>query len=139
MTTELARAAFQRFVAALNRARDPAALHAAVTDDAVVERCAPGTRAAPGAVLQTFAGLGAVAPWVELTPAAVTFALAGEPHPDGDRWQIEYALSAGEFHNGGIWRARLAADGRIAELRHQPFALDGAEPHGHADHAHETR
>ncbi len=38
-------------------------------------------------------------------------------------WAIEYAITAGEFRNGGIWRALIAADGRIAALSHHPFAL----------------
>ena len=158
MTAELAQAAFQRFVIALNRSRDPAALRAAVSDDVAIDRHGPGVRDTPGPVVQSFAGFDAVERWVHLTPPVVVFALAGAPDADGDHWKIEYALSAGEFHNGGIWRGRLAGDGRLASLQHQPFALpeqvlrggapapldaakvDGevhAEHHGaHGDHDH---
>lgn len=117
MTPEAWRAAFQRFVDALNRSRDAAA---AFTDDARVDRHQPGDGAP---LAETYAGLAAVARWVALTPAAVQFALAGEPVLDGDHATIAYALHAGEFHNGGTWRARLAADGRIAYLSHHPRAL----------------
>ena len=118
-------AAFQRFVDALNRSRDAAALGAAVVDDVRIDRHDPGERGvAP--VAESFVGIAAVARWIALTPPAVTFALAGPAWPDtGDSWAIEYALHAGEFHHGGIWIARLAGDGRLAFLSHHPFALRG--------------
>lgn len=115
MTPEAWRAAFQRFVDALNRAGDAAA---AFADDIEIARHKPD-----GPLAQTYVGLAAVARWVALSPASVQFALDGEPVLDGDHATIGYALSAGEFHNGGTWRARLAADGRIAHLSHHPRAL----------------
>ena len=118
--------ALQRFVDALNRPRDPAALTAAVTDDIHIDRHRPGERrAAP--IAETFTGLAAVAAWFARTPPATQFSLAGAPtaHADGS-CTIEYAIAAGEFHNGGIWIARLAGDGRIAFLSHHPFALRAA-------------
>jgi hypothetical protein len=127
--TELARAAFQRLVDALNQSRDEAMLRAAVTDDVHVDRYRPGD---PGtaALAEAFAGVAEVVRWFARTPPVVTFALAGAPALDADgSWRVHYALSAGEFHNGGIWLARLAADGRIATLAHHPFALrDDAAP-----------
>jgi len=144
---EAAIAAFQRFVDALNRARDPAALRAAVTEDIRIDRHAPGERgAAP--VVESFAGLAEVERWVARTPPVVQFALAGAAWPEpgdgsdaGERWGIEYAYRADGFHHGGIWIARLAGDGRIAALAHHPFALRDAPPdvphaHGGAGHSH---
>jgi hypothetical protein len=117
-------AAFQRFVDALNRSREPAVLGAAVVDDVRIERHAPGARGAEP-IVETFAGVAEVARWLARTPPVVSFALAGAPWPDdGERWGTEYAIHAGEFHNGGVWLARLAGDGRIAFLSHHPFALD---------------
>jgi hypothetical protein len=127
MSAEVWGAAFQRFVDALNRPRDGAALSAAVVDEVRIERHGPGERGvAP--VVESFAGVAAVARWFARTPAAVRFTLAGAAWPDRDgdggaAWGIEYAIDAGEFHNGGIWIARLADDGRIASLSHHPFAL----------------
>jgi hypothetical protein len=121
--TEPASAAFQRFVDALNQSRDEALLRAAVTDDIHLERFRPGEPGAT-AVAEAFSGVPEVVRWFARTPPVVRFSLAGAPalEPDG-AWRVEYALSAGEFHNGGIWVARLAGDGRITRLAHHPFAL----------------
>jgi hypothetical protein len=125
-------AAFQRFVDALNHPRDAAILSAAVTDDVRIERHAPGERGSAPAV-ETFTGIAEAARWLARTPPVAVFSLAGAAVPDdaagagGDAWVIEYAIDAGEFHNGGIWLARLTGDGRIAFLSHHPFALP-AEP-----------
>ena len=122
MSPEIWHAALQRFVDALNRPRDAAALTAAVTDDVRIDRHAPGD-AAP--VAESFTGLAEGARWVARTPAVATFSLAGPAAPGGDdhTCTVAYAIDAGEFHNGGVWRARLADDGRIAFLSHHPFAL----------------
>lgn len=147
-------AAFQRLSEALNRPRDPALLRAAVTDDVRIDRHAPGDRAAP--VAESFTGIAEVERWFARTPSGVQFGLAGsagldavEPGGDGgERWAIEYTITAGEFHNGGIWLARLAGDGRIARLSHHPFPLrdTGGTPrapagtphaHGGTPHSHE--
>ena len=116
-------AAFQRFVDALNHSRDEAVLRAAVTDDIRIERHRPGDRGtAP--VAETFTGIAEVARWLARTPLVVVFSLAGAARPDIDgAWAVEYAITAGEFHNGGVWIARLADDGRLAVLSHHPFAL----------------
>ena len=119
-------AAFQRFADALNHPRDAAVLSAAVADDVRIERHGPGERGtAP--VAETFTGIAEAARWVARTPPATVFSLAGTAAPDAssgdDAWMIEYAIAAGEFHNGGLWVARLAGDGRIALLSHHPFAL----------------
>jgi hypothetical protein len=137
VSAEVACAAFQRFVEALNHPRDAMVLGAAVTDDVRIERHGPGERGV-AAVAETFDGVAAVARWLLRTPPVAGFSLAGAPAPEsgpeahdadpaaGPAWIIEYALDAGEFHNGGIWLARLAGDGRIAFLSHHPFALRDA-------------
>jgi hypothetical protein len=116
-------AAFQRFVDALNQPRDAEVLAAAVAPDVRIDRHGPGQRgAAP--VVERFTGIAEVARWLARTPAVARFSLAGMPSPDAESaWMVEYAIDAGEFHNGGIWVARLAGDGRIAFLSHHPFAL----------------
>lgn len=138
--SDVARAAFQRLVDALNHSRDPVRLRAAVTDDICIDRHSPG---APGVapVAESFTGIAEVEVWFARTPPVVRFGLAGEPSLDDDRWRIEYALDAGEFHNGGFWLARLADDGRIVALSHHPFPLRDTPPstphtHGGASHTH---
>jgi hypothetical protein len=125
VTADAANAAFQRFVDALNRPRDAAVLGVAVADNVQIDRHAPGERGV-AAVAETFTGIAEVARWLARTPLVATFALAGPPWPEADTWGVEYAIVAGEFHNGGIWIARLAGDGRIAFLSHHPSALRDA-------------
>jgi hypothetical protein len=143
---DFAHAAFQRFVEALNRARDPEALRAAVVDDVQIDRHAPGARVAAGdpaaaPVAESFRGIAEVERWLVRTPPIARFGLAGAAWPDGDAWAAEYTIDAGEFHNGGLWLARLAGDGRIAFLSHRPFALRDqaapAQPHGGSPHTHD--
>lgn len=146
-----ATAAFERFRDALNAARDPARLRAAVVDEIRIDRHMPGPRgSAP--LAETFAGIAEVERWFARSPAAVRFSLAGSARVDqGDaadgapaRWSIEYAYAAADFHNGGIWAARFAGDGRIASLSHHPFALRDDPPaapgtphaHGGSGHSH---
>jgi hypothetical protein len=125
MSAEAWSAAFQRFVDALNRPRDRAVLSAAVADHIQIDRHGPGERGT-AAVVETFAGVAEVVRWFARMPEAMSFALAGAAWPDVDgAWGIEYAIDAGAFHNGGLWIARLADDGRIAFLSHHPFALRG--------------
>jgi hypothetical protein len=115
-------AALQRFADALNHARDPARLRAAVTDEVRLDRHAPGVE---------------LERWFARMPGGVQFALAGAAwaEPDGG-WGVEYAYHAGDFHHGGIWIARLAGDGRIVRLSHHPFALRDAPGPPGAPHAH---
>lgn len=135
--------AFQRFADALDRARDPALLRAAVTDDVRIDRHAPGERAA-APVAESFAGIAEVERWFARMPAGVRFALAGAAWPEPGGWGVEYAYDAGEFHHGGIWIAQLGGDGRIAALAHHPFAPRDAPPgppaaphaHGGSGHGH---
>jgi len=126
VTGDAWRAAFQRFVDALNRPRDAAVLSAAVADDVRIERHAPGARGtAP--IVETFAGIAEVSRWLARTPPVVVFALVGEPGPEPDGGcAMAYAIHAGEFHHGGIWCAQLGGDERIALLSHHPFALRDA-------------
>ena len=134
-------AAFQRFADALNRARDPALLHAAVIDEVRIDRHAPGERPASAAaaaapVVESFAGVAEVERWFARMPGGVRFALAGAAWSEPDAWGVEYAYAAGAFHHGGIWIAQLAGDGRIARLSHHPFALRDAPAAPGAPHAH---
>jgi len=130
-------AAFARFADALNAPRDRAALSAAVVDDVELVRFRPGERAAATRA-EAFAGVDAVARWFARTPGDVRFSLVGAPWREpaagdaleetagargGEAWGIEYAIDAGEFHNGGVWIARRADDGRLCSLAHHPFAL----------------
>lgn len=126
--SELAHAAFARFAVALNRSRDPDALHAAITDDIELQRHAPGSRDTPGPVAEAFAGFAEVERWLHRTPPVITFSLAGAVEPASGQWKIEYAYETenAEFRNGGLWVAALAGDGRIAWLAHRPFALTAA-------------
>ena len=136
MSIEAATAAFQRLVAALDPSRDPASLRAAVIDEIRIDRHAPGERGvAP--VMESFTGIAEVERWFARTPPVVRFGLAGASWRDGDAWGVEYTIDAGEFHNGGIWIARLAGDGRIAFLSHCPFALRGQPPGSPHAHTHE--
>jgi hypothetical protein len=128
VSAALAHQAFARFVVALNRARDPAALRAAVTGDIELQRHAPGGRDAPGPVVEAFAGFAEVERWLRRMPPVITFSLAGAPQPAGGQWKIEYAyeIQNATFRNGGVWAAALADDGRITWLAHRPFALTAA-------------
>jgi hypothetical protein len=131
MPAEVAGAAFQRFVDALNLPRDAVVLSAAVAADVRIDRHAPGARGtAP--IAEAFTGIAEVARWLARTPPVITFALVGTPWPDagaaGETWGVEYAIHAGEFHNGGIWIARLAADEKISYLAHHPFPLRDDPP-----------
>ena len=122
-------AAFERFVAALNHSRDEAMLRAAVSDDVRIDRYRHGERGTTQ-IAEAFSGVAEVVRWFARTPLVIRFSLASAPlaEPDGS-WRVEYAIDAGEFHNGGVWIARLAGDGRIAFLAHHPFALrDEAGP-----------
>lgn len=123
VTAEISQAAFARFIAALHHPRDAAVVNAAVTEDARLDRHVAGARGAITAIAESFTGHVDVARWLARTPPAIRFSLAGAAAPDGASWIIEYAIDADEFHNGGVWRARLAADGRIEFLSHHPFAL----------------
>ncbi|MEO7735431.1 MAG: hypothetical protein ABIY55_31045 [Kofleriaceae bacterium] len=123
MSAEISQAAFARFIEALHHPRDAAVRSAAVSEDVQIHRHAPGARGAITAIAESFTGSLEVARWLARTPPVVRFALVGAAAPAEDLWLVEYAIDAGEFHNGGLWRARLAADGRIAFLSHHPFAL----------------
>lgn len=140
--TELATAAFQRLVEALNHSRDGAVLRAAVTDDVQLERHGPAARGEDARIAESFAGVDEVGRWFARMPTVITFSLAGDARADGDdRWAIEYAYDAPDIHHGGMWHARLAADGRIAALSHRPFALAIAgaatQAHGHDHSGHD--
>jgi hypothetical protein len=123
VTSEIWNSAFLRLAEALNHGRDHERLAAAVHDDIRIDRYQPGARAV-AALAETFTGSSEVARWFARTPAVARFTLAGAPWPETDgTWAVEYAIDADDFHNGGIWVARQAEDGRIEWLSHHPFAL----------------
>ena len=126
MSAELSQAAFVRFIAALHHPRDAEVLAAAVTETIELHRHVPGERGAITAIAESFTGRAQVAGWLARTPPVVRFSLDGAATAEGELWLVAYAIDAGEFHNGGLWRARLAHDGRIALLSHHPFALRDA-------------
>ncbi|MCX5741880.1 MAG: hypothetical protein NT062_05185 [Proteobacteria bacterium] len=113
--------AFEALVRALNAPRDRALLAAAVIDDVVVARHAPGRGAT--AVLEELVGIDALAAWFGKTAARSVFALVRAPTAGPDGVTIEYAISLDDFRNGGTWLVRTSADGRIAHLAHRPFPL----------------
>jgi hypothetical protein len=123
VSAELSQAAFARFIAALHHPRDAEVLAAAVSEAIELHRHVPGERGVITAVAESFVGRDQVAGWLARTPPVVRFSLAGPVTGIDDLWLVAYAIDAGEFHNGGLWRARLAPDGRIAFLSHHPFAL----------------
>jgi hypothetical protein len=117
-------ATFAAWIAALAHPHDRAALVAAVDDAIHVERHAWVFRdREPGPPAEIFDGVDAVERWLRRLPAGVTFTLVGDPVAVGDAWQIEYALAIADFRGGGVWRARLADDGRVRALSHRPFPL----------------
>lgn len=76
-----------------------------------------------GLVRERFEGHAAIAAWVARTPREVEFALAGATSPAAQGWRVRYRIRLGDFENGGLWQLRLGAEGRIAELHHQPDDL----------------
>ncbi|HVV85394.1 MAG TPA: hypothetical protein VHE35_20185 [Kofleriaceae bacterium] len=121
-----AAASFAAWIAALNRPRDRAALEAAVAPDARIERHDALDRGAPPpSPAEIFDGIDAIERWMHRLVRPVTFSLVGAPAagPDDGSWTAEYALAVETFTGGGLWIARLAADGRLAYLSHRPFPL----------------
>jgi len=114
--------AFARWVDALNRPGDPLAVARALADDAVIER--HGFGATRGQLVQTIAGIAAATAWVALLRPALRFscdpARAGEAGAFVARYRV---TGPDDFVGGGEWAARLAADGKIAWLRHVPDDL----------------
>jgi len=140
-------AALGRWVKALNAQGLARLVEAAVAPDALVERYGYGPDA--GRLVELIEGRESVRRWAALTPSAVSFALAGPvsvvPEPEGPVGEARYRLAALDFVNGGAWRFRLDAGGRIAWLRHMPDDIEGAvrehrDPHPadcDADHDHD--
>lgn len=115
----------ERWLAALHGRGERTSIEAALTPEACIERHAPAPRAMLGQSpepLERFEGHEAIARWLARTPSEVVFALAEPPRQEGDWVVAAYTISAGDFHNGGLWRARLQGD-RISQLLHFPAAL----------------
>jgi hypothetical protein len=113
------RIAFARLVDAINAPTDHELLDRAVAPTVQVDRHAPD-----GALAERFAGRDALAGWFARTPAGCVFALVDEPRPVDAAHEVTYAITVGEFRNGGRWVATFASDGRIATLAHLPFPLE---------------
>jgi hypothetical protein len=134
--------ALARWLEALNARGDQAATRRAVDDEVRIERC--GFHATRDQVLEVLNGAVAVNDWLALTRDVVEFRLDGDSRCDaGGEIAARYAVvvEAANFRGGGEWHLRLANDGRIAWLRHQPDDLEQATPEpdpGHQPgHAHD--
>lgn len=117
----------ERWLAALHGRGERTSIEAALTPEACIERHAPAPRAMLGQSpepLERFEGHEAIARWLARTPVEAVFALAEPAHMEGEWLLAPYTITAGEFRNGGLWRARLEGH-RIALLAHYPAALEG--------------
>ncbi len=95
---------------------------AAMADDAEVLRFGWDDRR--GVLGERFRGHDEIAAWCGRSPREVRFDLAEPPVPGpDDTWIARYRISLGDFRNHGNWQLRLADDGRIARLEHQPEDL----------------
>lgn len=130
------------FVFALNHAGALDALQRAVDGAIRVRRFGyHGTR---HEVLEQLDGLEQVQQWLARTPATIEFFLQESTlQATGHQtYSVRYRLTApDDFHGGGLWQLKVAADGRIRELDHRPDDLDakyGAPvlETGHSGHLH---
>lgn len=122
--------AITRWIAALNRFGDPAAVTAAVTDDVVVERF--GFYDHAGRLVEVLRGPRVVGRWMAMSPPDTLFdlpaPLALDETPEGLVGVATFRVQLPDFDNRGRWRFRLAPDGRIASLAHHPGEIDDAAP-----------
>lgn len=117
--------ALERWLAALHGRGERSSIEAALTPEACIERHAPAPRATLGQATEPaerIEGHEAIARWLARTPVEATFTLAEPPRQEADWVVVAYAISAGDFHNGGLWRVRLEGE-RIAHLAHYPSAI----------------
>lgn len=121
----LVAAALERWIAALNGRGDRAATEAALAPEVCIERHAPAPRAAlgTGAPLEVFTGYDEVGRWLARSPQEAVFALASAARINGALVEVDYSITAGDFHNGGKWRVRLDGE-RLAWIAHHPAALE---------------
>ena len=118
-----AEAALLRWLAALNRPDVVALIGAAVGEEIDIWR--HGNYGQRGEIVERFSGLQEVIGWFARCPTGVDFQLAEGPIAASDgAWQAHYKLHMTDFEGGGVWRFRLAPDGRIAWLEHMADELD---------------
>ncbi len=155
-------AALAAWLRALETCGEAGSVGAAVEPNVEIAR-ASGLGRHAGQVVEVISGADNVARWLALTPPSLRFSLDGPPRvSDADEhlWEVDYAVEADDFRNGGTWSLRLGPHGRIAFLRHVPRPLGEAaadevrdtaawrtyvaplvphahdhDPHDHADHA----
>ena len=135
-TKRIALHAMHRWLQAINGRGHAATTALALSEDATVERYGFGQDR--GTVMETFVGYAAINAWFALTREICQFQLMQAISSDESGFiSCRYQVTAGEFIGGGLWQARLAADGRIAWLSHQPdelaekWAMPELEPDEH--------
>lgn len=120
------RAALDLWVVALNGRGEKDLVEAAVDENAQVERF--GFRERSGRLAETFVGAKSVAEWMTRTPEGTVFGVEGPvsvSEQDGVLvGAARYKLEVKYFTGGGHWSFRLAPDGRIAWLAHEPDDVD---------------
>ncbi|NOY27611.1 MAG: hypothetical protein GXP62_17235 [Oligoflexia bacterium] len=95
-------------------------MQAAFAPDARVER--HGWDASRGHVMESFTGHTQIAAWCARSPRNVQFDLCSTPVRQGETIAARYSVRVGDYENHGMWRAKLAEDGRLSWL-HQPDDL----------------
>jgi hypothetical protein len=76
-----------------------------------------------GQVVEEIRGLAGVREWMARAPAGLRFSAEESPQSGTPAVEARYRLEIEDFVGGGLWLARLAADGRIEELTHIPDDL----------------
>lgn len=81
-----------------------------------------------GQLVQIIEGIGPLAAWLALTPENTAFEAVGDLDISDDgvgtsRYRVTFPP---DFENGGEWRWRLAADGRLVFVSHRPSEIPQA-------------
>ncbi|MEY3014866.1 MAG: hypothetical protein RIT45_3601 [Pseudomonadota bacterium] len=115
--------AADRMVAALNAGGATPETAAAFGDE--VELLRYGWGQASDHVVEHLHGREALSKWLARSPATARFERRGDAIPLGDgSARQHYGLEMDGFRNGGRWRIRLDADGRVCWWEHRPGDLD---------------
>lgn len=131
MRSSRSKSAIENWVAALNTqgAEARSLIERAAHPDIEVVRF--GFGANKGRVVETIRGYEGVAEWFSLTPDVIEFELDGDIRELADGLsEVGYRVLAGDFANGGTWRFRAHADGRVTWLEHRPNEIDEAVEEG---------